>query len=804
MIKIFINNKYAYIRGARPAAIQDLEKICSYYVAGFVHSKQFQARRWDGREHLLNFVPKKGHRIPVGLVSDVLSYFEEKSANVKIINKKKWRNDKIDTAWNDSITLRPYQQEAVEAMCGGESWEKGGGLLKMPIRSGKTKTAAGIIHKMKRKTLFIVPSQMLLYQTADSLNESLCTEVGMIGDGIWNVKAITVATIQTLAIHAGRQKKVGKRWVNIPPDDKFNSISGEFDLVIFDECFVAGTKIGDKEIQNIKVGDEIQSFDGKNRLMRKKVTHLFKKRPSSLLRIKAGRHTIVCTPNHPIKTPNGFVPALLLREKDYIMRSNIYLGVSNGEMFMVRRLRRRKRNKRLSLQSIRNHGKNLLFNTLWKSGLWRNIPKQSTSTFKRIKRNEFAPNENKQSDVFGKNKSQIIGNVKSEQTHPTMVERRKWTTNTDSGKIVIIGIRRRMEIRIRCENERRQRQWKTRKIERSELIQNRCSAPDAYDRHRNRWHIAHRETKKIRREKGRVLEKIRVESVEILQPTSDGTYGGLCPDGFVYNLEVEDTHTYIANGIGVHNCHHLAAESWHNIILGIDCRCKIGLSATLELENVRELERGVIWLKACCGRIRYQVETSYLIEQGYLMRQNIEIIPIRQPMRYAEWRWSRDLQNQLIYENEHRNITIVEKAIEKLDSGLKVLIISNRHNQLLELHKLLVENEISHAIIIGNDSAKSRKEKVEAYLRGEFNVLLGSVFGEGIDIPEIECVINAEGGRDVKATVQRMRNMTPAIGKTEAVFIDFADLTNKYFARHSRDRLEVYRSEPAFIVKIIE
>jgi hypothetical protein len=44
-----------------------------------------------------------------------------------------------------------------------------------------------------------------------------------------------------------------------------------------------------------------------------------------------------------------------------------------------------------------------------------------------------------------------------------------------------------------------------------------------------------------------------VESVEVLEPGSDGQYGGLCPGGLVYNVEVEHHHNYIAEGILCHN-----------------------------------------------------------------------------------------------------------------------------------------------------------------------------------------------------------------------------------------------------------
>jgi Rad3-related DNA helicase len=46
-----------------------------------------------------------------------------------------------------------------------------------------------------------------------------------------------------------------------------------------------------------------------------------------------------------------------------------------------------------------------------------------------------------------------------------------------------------------------------------------------------------------------------VDGVEVLEPGGDGTFGGVCPDGLVYNLAVDDTNTYVANGVVVHNCH---------------------------------------------------------------------------------------------------------------------------------------------------------------------------------------------------------------------------------------------------------
>ena len=51
-----------------------------------------------------------------------------------------------------------------------------------------------------------------------------------------------------------------------------------------------------------------------------------------------------------------------------------------------------------------------------------------------------------------------------------------------------------------------------------------------------------------------VLSFHGVESVEVLEPGGDGTFGGVCPEGLVYNLEVEGLSNYFIEGTLVHNC----------------------------------------------------------------------------------------------------------------------------------------------------------------------------------------------------------------------------------------------------------
>jgi len=247
----------------------------------------------------------------------------------------------------------------------------------------------------------------------------------------------------------------------------------------------------------------------------------------------------------------------------------------------------------------------------------------------------------------------------------------------------------------------------------------------------------------------------------------------------------------------------LTADGWHEVMQSFNSFYKIGLSATVFLEHEKQCEKGVIWLKACCGDVQFSVTPTELIEKGFLMRPKIQIYKVLEPSHVFERRWSAELKNLCINCNPVRNALICELVEKHVGNKKKVLVISNRLNQIEILDELFHDAGLMYAVIVGKTSTEKRKEILSDYKEGIYDVLLGTVFGEGVDLPSVECVINAEGGKDVKATIQRMRNLTPSEGKKEAIYIDFADLMNPYFSGHSLERLKVYRAEEGFGVKLL-
>jgi superfamily II DNA or RNA helicase len=813
MIKLVKRSPYFEIRDADIATMRKLEACTSYLVAGHFFSPAFKKRRWDGREHLIKF--KRGRYLaPIGLLTDVRAKLDELGLRYRLSRIKGTRPPRrACLTWNEDVKLRDYQTAAIEAFVAAG----GRGILKMPIRSGKTKTAGGVIDRLQVRTLFLVPSQMLLHQTVASLNEVFVeADIGLIGDGEWREgKDITVATVQSIAAARGGGTRTcrgtclrnksgiktgeykdgpcvcgkkrncdGGRKYLAPASPAWEGLRDGYGLLIMDECFVSGTDVGGRAIEEVRVGDLVPSFDPDTmKPCLKRVAKLFKKAPTGLVRVTSGNRSFVCTPNHPIKTQRGWTPAGLLEISDVVFHTLSSFDAMHVLSEPDRQIdaelgpkkQPQKNRSRLLYAALRSNGNRAIDGECPAPPLEENA------------RGKLQTHDDNESDAQRRDAPEGLEGV--DRQGAAMVERWERAPAFAPGHGVAFGDSRRLTPSgIRSDN--------------ASSIQAGYSVAGAADCNRSgRPFTQSVEAEDARQEEGCHFVQSRVDSVEILEPGSDGTYGGLCPDGFVYNLEVEDTHTYVANGIAVHNCHHLVGETWHEAFMDIRAEYRLGLSATVYFDLAKEHERGVIWLKACCGNVVHEVSTSHLIERGFLMRQHVKLYKVETPDKNDQEKWSAGLRDECIYANEHRNHMITIMARTYVERGLSVMIVTNRMNQIRLLEEQMDNAGLEYVSITGKEGRDDRADRLHLFRSGRVNVIIGTVFGEGVDVPEVEVLINAEGGTDVKKTVQRMRNLTPSKGKTKAILVDFLDKTNKHLARHSRSRIKTYESEPAFKIR---
>lgn len=258
--------------------------------------------------------------------------------------------------------------------------------------------------------------------------------------------------------------------------------------------------------------------------------------------------------------------------------------------------------------------------------------------------------------------------------------------------------------------------------------------------------------------------------------------------------------------------HHLgSAESWRNLVLKAPCRYKIGLTGTPpEKFSPKGASEESLWLEACTGPVLYRISMERLMDRGVLKSPHILLYPVYSigpdtgpAPNSSGGRWAK-LYKRGITENPARNEAIARLAHHAVELGLRVLIDVEKLDHLENIAAWLLHLEVPHSMVWGNSSMAERLAAEEALRKNTKPVIVGTVYGEGIDLPELEVVVVAGGMKSQKAAIQRLRNLTACEGKGEVAVVDFLDTRSPTLLSHSESREKVYRSRRGFQVQRID
>ena len=244
-----------------------------------------------------------------------------------------------------------------------------------------------------------------------------------------------------------------------------------------------------------------------------------------------------------------------------------------------------------------------------------------------------------------------------------------------------------------------------------------------------------------------------------------------------------------------------------------DAPYKIGLSATIYLDQLRRATRATIWLIGATGPVLYELEPSDLIEQGWLCQPRITFITTPElPWEIEDGMSFATVYKAGIVEHAGRNAAVATIAREEVDRGNRVLVTVRQLNHVKLLEAALRAEGLSFATVTGNTPGPKRNALTGLVKDRDRDVLLGTVFGEAVDLPFLECVIIADGGASRVLAMQRLRNLTPVDPEGKPLNIpmdvatvvpvyDFADFDHKTLRNHTQTRLRTYREHRAFLVR---
>ena len=703
------------------------------------------------------------------------------------------------------MRLRKYQTDCVAAVHAGWA-EASRQLVVMSGGCGKTVVFANIARDEVAKggkVLIIAHTDELLEQAIDKLRRSTGLEADKekADDHASPFASVVIASVQTLT-----------------RDNRLTGFADDhFSLVIVDECLPSTAQIDGRSIAEIKVGDYVNSFNhSTGEIEQRSVLRLFKNPAKKLIKIYSHERVLCCTENHPIFSPSGYRSAGSFKAGDYIASQTVCVPemrhghpenrsfhrsedadlqpvpqgrvceaveVCNGSMQAMRRDGEMHADKTVLHEFAGGERKtSLLLNHV--SGFV--AENELTQDYRRetggvqLQERE-RPHEGEQPYVYAGREGESGSQTSRQDVSFSRRERNEYAATKS-----VSGCARQLTNRIpdpysgSCEKIRVP----------SAVLQSGHSGPFGEAGDRGRWNKSRSEEVEVSGcEKDGGIEFVRVDRVEILEQGSGRGFNEVCPDGFVYNFEVEGNNNYFANGILVHNCHRSLSKSYLKIIyyfhfgaqslapdwvmpdVGAIYQHKariLGVTATASRGDKRDL--GELYQK-----IAFEYGLLEAVRDGYLVKPIVKNIPLKIDMRGVKISRAGGQGSDFDLSEVTNRIAPILKEVAKQIAihapTLKTVIFTPSVETARLLSEALRDEGMNASFVSG--ACADRDEKIDAFrAAGPGSVLANALLVvEGFDVPDITgvCILRPTKiwSFFVQASVRGTRTLTGLIDNLE-------------------------------------
>lgn len=232
-------------------------------------------------------------------------------------------------------------------------------------------------------------------------------------------------------------------------------------------------------------------------------------------------------------------------------------------------------------------------------------------------------------------------------------------------------------------------------------------------------------------------------------------------------------------------CHGVAAETWYKVMGSFpNTYYKFGLSGSIDA--VYEDPIRFRKIQAQSGKVLVEIPVDYLVEQDVLAKPEIYMIGF--PHRIYHKMTYFDEYEAAIQNNTGLNHRLVPRLVKKY-AGKSILILVNRVSHGQELSEILGAPFVS-----GHDESDVRYDALQEFRDGNLKVLIASkIFRQGVDIPNIEVLINLGNDDSYKAVVQKLgRGLRRTTEKDSLIYLDVYPQTSGYCEKHAKNRAKKY------------
>jgi superfamily II DNA or RNA helicase len=257
----------------------------------------------------------------------------------------------------------------------------------------------------------------------------------------------------------------------------------------------------------------------------------------------------------------------------------------------------------------------------------------------------------------------------------------------------------------------------------------------------------------------------------------------------------------------VDEAHHVEAQTYQHVLQCIPAYFRIGYSATpfKAWTPGSKAELGTyLRVQAWLGPLAAEMSLQEGTETGRIVPADVYFfhgctpegdgkvdVPVRRPMNWMEeYEWA-------ITGNFRRNATIIKLAEKWVQTGPTIILVERLD------HGHALAGRLNWPFVHG--ATEERGLLYDEFRDGRTRGLIISKIGdEALDLPNVERVILAGGGKAPHRQTQRIgRGMRASAGKAQVMVADFEDYGH-YTSSHYRARRRQYEAEEAYTVVDVE
>lgn len=242
----------------------------------------------------------------------------------------------------------------------------------------------------------------------------------------------------------------------------------------------------------------------------------------------------------------------------------------------------------------------------------------------------------------------------------------------------------------------------------------------------------------------------------------------------------------------VDEAHHVSKfnGTYGKILQKLISPIRLGFTATIpEKVEAKHALEGLI------GPVVGELNIKEAVKRGVIAKPKIRIIKTPFSQQIKDIRKYADAYEKGIVYNENRNRLILKTAADYVKENKSVLILVVRTEHGKALTNLASEYFTKRLrFLYGATDEELRLLSKDLLKNKNLKCLITSViWKEGVDVPSLDVVINAAGGKSEIATIQAVsRSLTRTKDKEEGRVVDFFDPSHYFFISHFGHRLNTY------------